>query len=81
LLFSKFFTVHTIRGHCVTVTPQEMLKVRCHQDLRYYFFSSHAIRSWNISQKVLLTSAVWNRGARPEYTGYTGYSPSRARSV
>ena len=60
LFFSKFFTfssVVIIRGHCVT--PQEMLKVRRHQDLRYYFFTSHAILSWNISlQSVIDFSSV-----------------------
>jgi len=54
------FSVVTIRDHCVT--PQEMLKVRRHQDLRYYFFSSHAIYNWNISQQSVIDFSSVNQG-------------------
>ena len=77
LFFSKFFTfspVVTIRGHCIT--PQEMLKVRCHQDLRYYFFSSHAILSWNISLQSVIDFSSVNQGRGHSGQNILGTAPS-----
>ena len=74
-------SLHSVQLLPPVVTPQEISKVRRHQDLLYYFFSSHVNLSWNISPQSVTDFSSVNQGRGQNILFGEGYSgePWRAR--